>query len=116
MRTAMTDGELLASYAQGDQDAFAAVVERHMPLVLGVCRRIGHPSDAEDAAQAVFVVLATKAAGLTAHSQLGGWLHRTSTHIALRQRAAMRSRRRHEQAAGSLAGEDVPMSVPASDT
>ena len=58
-----SDAELLARYVRRDEEAFAALVRRHGPLVLGVCRRIAsHAQDAEDAFQAVFLILATKAA------------------------------------------------------
>ena len=60
-----SDAELLARYVRRDEEAFAALVRRHGPLVLGVCRRIAsHAQDAEDAFQAVFLILATKAAAI----------------------------------------------------
>jgi RNA polymerase sigma factor (sigma-70 family) len=82
--------------AEGDDSAFEALVVRHGPMVLGVCRRILiSPHDADDAFQAIFLVLARKAARLRAPDRLGPWLHGVATRVArkARKRAA---RHRHE--------------------
>src|SRR5947209_1476749 len=76
-RGELTDQELLGSFlARRDESAFAELVRRHGPLVLGVCRRVaGHLQDAEDAFQATFLILARKAGSLRRRDQLGNWLY-----------------------------------------
>src|SRR4051794_13754737 len=71
------DGELLARFARHrDEDAFAALVRRHSPLVLSVCRHVlGNAHDAEDAFQATFLVLARKANKIDKPDLLGSWLY-----------------------------------------
>jgi RNA polymerase sigma factor (sigma-70 family) len=88
---AEADAALLARFVrQGDHGAFAALVARHGPMVFNVCRRrLGDAHAAEDAFQAVFLVLARKAGGLRPDS-LAAWLHGVAVRICLNARRAAR--------------------------
>jgi RNA polymerase sigma factor (sigma-70 family) len=97
--TGFSDTQLLNRFAtRRDEAAFAAIVARHGPMVLTVCRRIlRDPFDAEDAFQATFLVLARKAGSAWVDGQLGGWLHKVACRIALRAGAGAARRRDHER-------------------
>jgi RNA polymerase sigma factor (sigma-70 family) len=94
-----TDGQLLGRYvAARDEGSFAALVRRHGPMVLGVCRRVLRDfHDAEDAFQATFLVLARKAASVAKPEALGCWLYQVAYHTALEARAAAARRRARER-------------------
>jgi RNA polymerase sigma factor (sigma-70 family) len=87
-----SDADLLQRFVRsGDQQAFAALVRRHGPMVLAVCRRLlPDRHEAEDAFQATFLVLVRKSAGLRHPEQVASWLHGVAyrTALRLRQRAA----------------------------
>lgn len=72
-----SDAHLVQHFlANKDEAAFAALVQRHGPMVLGVCRNVlHHQQDAEDVFQAVFLVLARKTHTIRKHQALSNWLH-----------------------------------------
>lgn len=84
--TGLSEAELLERFAhRGDESAFEALVERHGPMVLGVCRRrLRDPNDVDDAFQAVFLILFRKAGSIRRKEQLGAWLHGVALKVALR--------------------------------
>jgi len=96
-----SDRELLRRFAAGDdQAAFAALVRRHGPLVLGVCRRVlPNLQDAEDACQATFLVLAKKAESNRWQPSIANWLYATARKVAANARIAARRRARRESRA-----------------
>jgi C-terminal peptidase prc len=106
-----TDRELLQRFsAARDEAAFAALVERHGPLVWGVCRRaLRHQQDAEDAFQATFLVLARKAAAVDWRESVHNWLYEVASRLAAEARTKAARRRRHEGlAAGRARAEVLP--------
>src|SRR5436305_15176190 len=109
----LTDGQLLERFAtlRGDpaEQAFAALVERHGPMVLGVCRGVlADPHDAEDAFQATFMVLVRKARGPWVEESLGPWVHQVALRTASCARSAVARRARHERAAARAATAACP--------
>jgi RNA polymerase sigma factor (sigma-70 family) len=102
------DAELLTRFSRhGEEAAFAALVERHGPMVLAVCRRLlrdGH--DAEDAFQATFLLLVRKAGSLARPAALGPWLYGVAYRTALKARAlAARRRTQAVHEADRVAGD-----------
>jgi RNA polymerase sigma factor (sigma-70 family) len=85
----LTDRQLLERFAHHrDETAFAALVQRHGPMVRLACRRVlGRPEDAEDAFQAAFMVLARKAASVAWRESVGGWLYQTAHRVAAEARS-----------------------------
>jgi RNA polymerase sigma factor (sigma-70 family) len=94
----LADVQILERYiVHRDEPAFEALVARHGPMVLGVCRRLlRDPNDIDDAFQATFLILARKADKLRDRDALGPWLHGVAFRVASRARAATIRRRRRE--------------------
>ncbi len=98
------DQHLLERYVRcRDAAAFAALLDRHGPTVLRVCRAVlrdGH--DAEDAFQATFLVLACGAARVRNMASVGSFLHGTAYRVAIKARARALRRRSAEQEAAQM--------------
>jgi RNA polymerase sigma factor (sigma-70 family) len=97
----LTDGELLECYlARRDEAAFEALLLRHGPMVLAVCRRVlGNEADAHDAFQATFLVFLRKAASIARRQTLANWLYGVARKTALKAGALNRLRRAKERQA-----------------
>jgi RNA polymerase sigma factor (sigma-70 family) len=107
-----SDGELIERFLEPDTDAaelaFAAIVDRHGPMVRRICRQmLGDFHDAQDVFQATFFVLARKASSVRRRESLACWLHGTAYRACLRSRTAVSRRRRRELAAASAASAVV---------
>jgi RNA polymerase sigma factor (sigma-70 family) len=86
--SASSDQQLLEDFlTRRSDDAFAAIIGRHGPMVLNVCRRILHDAHAaEDAFQATFLVVADRAGAIRRPTSLAGFLHGVAYRIAVRAR------------------------------
>jgi RNA polymerase sigma factor (sigma-70 family) len=125
----LSDRQLLERYTAGGREpageaAFAALVGRHGPMVLGVCRQLlGDAQHAEDAFQAVFLVLAQKAHSIRDPDLLGNWLYGVASRTAQCARQQIARRRRREEGgamkgpgAGAASGAGPCASAPAEPT
>jgi RNA polymerase sigma factor (sigma-70 family) len=112
----LTDGQLLewfTSRGESAELAFAALVERHGPMVLRICRAIlRDPHDAHDAFQATFLVLVRRASSLWARDSLAPWLHQVACRTAYCARSAAARRRKHERDAAGRTRASVRYDGP----
>jgi RNA polymerase sigma factor (sigma-70 family) len=94
-----SDGQLVERFARHrDEEAFAVLIRRHGPMVMGVCRRLLHQEqDAEDVFQATFLVLARKAGAIRKREALGSWLYGVAARLARQARATAARRQAHER-------------------
>jgi RNA polymerase sigma factor (sigma-70 family) len=106
------DRQLLERFVtRREEEAFAAILERHGPLVLGLCRRLlEHEQDAEDAFQATFLILARKAGSIRKREALAGWLYEVAYRVAMRMRTAAGRQRALERQT-----TDMPQTDPAAE-
>jgi RNA polymerase sigma factor (sigma-70 family) len=100
-----TDAQLVGLFLAGSEAreaAFRAVLTRHGPMVLGVCRRVlGDDHAAEDAFQATFLVFVRKAGSLREGDLLGNWLYGVALRVARKAKAGEARRRVVERDAGA---------------
>jgi RNA polymerase sigma factor (sigma-70 family) len=112
---APTDGRLLGRFViSRDEQAFAALVDRHGPMVLAVCRRVaGDPHLADDAFQAAFLVLARRAAVVKPREAVRAWLYGVAVRTAREARAVAARRRSREVPVPNVPDRPAPAETPA---
>lgn len=99
-----SDGELLQRFRlQRDEMAFATLVERHGPMVLGVVQRLlGQHHLIDDVFQATFLVLARRGRHLETWPSVAGWLVQVARRTALQAKAKAARRTRHERQTAAM--------------
>jgi RNA polymerase sigma factor (sigma-70 family) len=116
----LSDAELLERFVAGRDEAgeanFRALVARHGPMVLRVCRSVlDDPHDAEDAFQVTFLALARKAGSIRKHGSLGSWLHGTALRVAKKAQIAARRRLARESRVAEARATIASASQPSID-
>jgi RNA polymerase sigma factor (sigma-70 family) len=102
-----SDQQLLDRFVEsGDETAFAAILDRHGPMLLGVSRRLlGDAHLADDVLQATFLVLARKARAIRRRDNLAGWLYGVTRRLARQAQLAEAARSRRERKTAGLRGQ-----------
>jgi RNA polymerase sigma factor (sigma-70 family) len=101
----LPDAALLERFnVRHEEAAFAALLLRHGPMVLGVCRRVlGAGPDADDAFQATFLVLVRRAAAVRKGAPLAAWLYGVAQRVALKARAKRAARQSRQRELADMA-------------
>ncbi len=101
----LSDAQLLERFLnRGDAAAFEALMGRHGPMVLSVCRAfLRDPHDAEDAVQATFLVLVRNGGAIRRRDALAGWLHEVAHRVAIQANSALARRRKLEREVAEMA-------------
>jgi RNA polymerase sigma factor (sigma-70 family) len=109
----LSDRELLERFTGAHDDAaFTVLIERHGPMVLGVCRRaLPNCHDAEDACQATFLVLARKADSVHRKTSLSSWLHGVACRVAVKLKRDHARRKSRERRVDAPAPKDPAAEV-----
>ncbi len=102
---ALMDRQLLERFSAGrDEAAFATLMRRHGPLVMGACRRLlPQAQDAEDVFQATFLVLARKAGSIRWRDSVGNWLYEVACRLARKTKSAVARRQAQERETAAMA-------------
>ena len=108
----LSDAELLerflCSHGEAAEFAFEGLVMRHGPVVFDVCLKIlGDAHDAQDAFQATFLILATRARSIMKQRSVGCWLHGVALRVARRARSDAARRRLRERRIAEMTSRDV---------
>jgi RNA polymerase sigma factor (sigma-70 family) len=116
----LSDGQLLDRFltrrGETSESAFAALVDRHGPMVLRVCRNaLSDPHDVEDAFQATFLVLLRKAGSIRNRASCGSWLHGVALRASREIRSASSRRRTHEYKAAAEVASSTRVVEPPDD-
>src|SRR6516165_6556431 len=94
----LSDRHLVERYLAGDQAAFSVLVDRHAPMLLGLCRRqVVDRHLAEDVLQATFLVLARKARSIRRRDNVAGWLYGVCRRLVRQAQRSEAARRRRER-------------------
>jgi RNA polymerase sigma-70 factor (ECF subfamily) len=113
----LSDADLLNAFlVRRDDLAFAMLLRRHGPLVLGVCRRLlRNEEDAAEAFQAVFLVLAQKARSIRSHDALAAWLYGVAYRTSLKARARLHRQQTRETVMANVPDRHAEMHIATDD-